>query len=125
MYIWKIIKYISQTSFLNHCFVSLTLIPCSYLFLIGKGATPAGSEDEEESYYGIEDDEGVDGIAEWQHQNHHTNASTPVGLSNSDGGLRSSSLVASPLPVVFTDPDLLDCPICLEPLCAPIYQVIN
>ncbi|XP_023751952.1 putative E3 ubiquitin-protein ligase SINA-like 9 [Lactuca sativa] len=92
---------------------------------LGSEATPAGSEDEEEHYFGIEDDEGADGIAEWQHQNHHANASTPVGLSNSDGGLRSSSLVASPLPVVFTDPDLLDCPICLEPLCAPIYQCEN
>nr|GEU91470.1 aminotransferase-like mobile domain-containing protein [Tanacetum cinerariifolium] len=29
------------------------------------------------------------------------------------------------LSVVFTDPDVLDCPICLDPLCAPVFQCEN
>ncbi|CAI9272400.1 unnamed protein product [Lactuca saligna] len=56
-----------------------------------------------------------------QHQNHH-----------SDSGYSSSSPVSSPIrdptreiPVVFTDPDVLDCPICLEPFRSPIYQCQN
>ncbi|KAL7615344.1 hypothetical protein Lser_V15G07348 [Lactuca serriola] len=78
---------------------------------LGSGGTPM--EDVDDDVW-IEDDLG-------QHQNYH-----------SDSGYLSSSPVSSPIrdpsreiPVVFTDPDVLDCPICLESLCSPIYQCEN
>ncbi|KAI3519323.1 hypothetical protein L1887_08353 [Cichorium endivia] len=92
------------------------------------GSMMQDEEEEEEEGFWIVDDEGADNVADGQHQNHYTTASTPAGQSNSGDALWSSSAVNIPsetIPVVLTDPDVLDCPICLEPLCSPIFQCEN
>lgn len=44
---------------------------------------------------------------------------------NGNGTSRESEGPSGPVSVTLTDPDVLDCPICFEPLCSPVYQVLQ
>lgn len=41
------------------------------------------------------------------------------------GAPRESEGLSGAVSVTLTDPDVLDCPICYEPLCSPVYQVLQ
>ncbi|KAL0343408.1 UNVERIFIED_CONTAM: E3 ubiquitin-protein ligase SINA-like 10 [Sesamum angustifolium] len=42
-----------------------------------------------------------------------------------NGACPESGGPSGPISVTLTDPDVLDCPICFEPLCSPVYQCEN
>ncbi|XP_024977728.1 putative E3 ubiquitin-protein ligase SINA-like 9 [Cynara cardunculus var. scolymus] len=97
-------------------------------------------EFEGEGEVGSEDDSGGhaegEAVSEGQiHQQQMTSsmaASSHLGLGNLAVGLRNCNTVSpvfnnaiGALQVVLTDPDVLDCPICLDPLCTPVFQCEN
>ncbi|KAK9054194.1 hypothetical protein SSX86_025272 [Deinandra increscens subsp. villosa] len=99
-------------------------------------------EDEEEvevcENVGNEDDDGdfIPLVAGGQNQNQQMTSSTAAsllrGLSDVAVANRTPPIPSTvfnntngELQVVLTDPDVLDCPICLEPLCTPVFQCEN
>ncbi|KAL3525505.1 hypothetical protein ACH5RR_013877 [Cinchona calisaya] len=80
----------------------------------------AGEEEseyeDEEGEEGEEDDDG-DQDEEESENHHQQQLSQPevIEVGNRDG----------PISVTLTDPDVLDCPICLEPLSIPVFQCEN
>ncbi|KAL7606994.1 hypothetical protein Lser_V15G19827 [Lactuca serriola] len=92
-------------------------------------------EDDDEEDEDVGSDE--DGFTEVQPLSEGQNGALPVrsshiGLSNTTASMKSSSTpppvfnnAIGALQVVLTDPDVLDCPICLDPLFSPVFQCEN
>lgn len=92
-------------------------------------------EDDDEEDEDVGSDE--DGFTEVQPLSEGQNWVLPVrsshiGLSNTTASMKSSSTpppvfnnAIGALQVVLTDPDVLDCPICLDPLFSPVFQVFH
>lgn len=92
-----------------------------------------GSEDDDGGGGGHGEGEAVsDGQNQQQQMPSSTASSSHLGLGNLSVGLRNCSTVSpvfnnatGTLQVVLTDPDVLDCPICLDPLITPVFQCEN
>lgn len=84
-------------------------------------------EDEDEDGYDEHVDEEIESVEDVGNDDDHIEEDEMVyeqqGMSSS-----SSSVVNNAngdLQAGLTDPDVLDCPICVDPLCAPVFQVYN
>lgn len=76
-------------------------------------------EDDQQPQQGFEMEDPPIGSQEQEHNNNSGNEETAE--SNGNPGQRHNR--ARPVSVVFTDPDVLDCFICYEPLTVPVFQV--
>lgn len=77
-------------------------------------------EDDQQPQQGFEMEDPPIGSQEQEHNNNNS-GNEETAESNGNPGQRHNR--ARPVSVVFTDPDVLDCFICYEPLTVPVFQV--